>query len=72
MNTQARAGRQVRCPGCGQASEYAPANPYRPFCSERCKNADFGAWAAERYRVETPPGRNDDDARETAPHQPPH
>jgi len=26
-------------------------NPYRPFCSERCKLIDLGDWAMERYRV---------------------
>jgi endogenous inhibitor of DNA gyrase (YacG/DUF329 family) len=45
--------RTVRCPGCGLASEYSPANRFRPFCCQRCKEGDFGAWAAERYRVET-------------------
>jgi endogenous inhibitor of DNA gyrase (YacG/DUF329 family) len=29
-------------------------NPWRPFCSERCKLIDFGRWAEEEYRV---PGR---------------
>jgi uncharacterized protein len=49
--------RIVRCPACGGDSVYGPANPYRPFCSERCKNLDFGAWASESFRVpeETPP-----------------
>ncbi len=43
--------RMVRCPRCGGPSEYGPGNASRPFCSERCKNHDFGAWASERYRV---------------------
>ena len=49
--------RLVRCPACGGESVYAPGNPYRPFCSERCKNLDLGAWASEDFRVpdETPP-----------------
>jgi hypothetical protein len=49
--------RTVRCPACGGKSVYAPSNPYRPFCSERCKNMDLGAWASESFRVpdETPP-----------------
>jgi endogenous inhibitor of DNA gyrase (YacG/DUF329 family) len=49
--------RIVRCPGCGGDSVYAPSNPFRPFCSQRCKNLDFGAWASERFRVgsEAPP-----------------
>lgn len=24
---------------------------YRPFCSERCRQIDLGAWAAGDYRV---------------------
>ena len=49
--------RLVRCPTCGGDSVYAPSNPFRPFCSERCKNLDLGAWASESFRVpdETPP-----------------
>jgi uncharacterized protein len=48
--------RLVRCPTCGGDSVYAVSNPYRPFCSERCKNLDLGAWASEDFRVpeETP------------------
>ena len=48
--------RIVRCPNCGGDSVYAPENAYRPFCSARCKNVDFGDWAAERFRMQaTPP-----------------
>ena len=47
----------VRCPGCGGDSIYASSNPYRPFCSQRCKESDLGAWASEAFRVpsEAPP-----------------
>ena len=31
------------CPACGNDSVYAPSNPYRPFCSARCKGVDLGA-----------------------------
>jgi uncharacterized protein len=48
----APAARVIRCPGCGGPSIYAASNPYRPFCSTRCKNNDFGAWASERYSVD--------------------
>ena len=43
--------RIVRCPTCGGEAIYALSNPCRPFCSPRCKNNDFGAWATEEYRV---------------------
>ncbi|WP_119153899.1 DNA gyrase inhibitor YacG [Caldimonas tepidiphila] len=51
--------RLVRCPACGGDSLYATENPFRPFCSPRCKNMDFGAWASEAYRVESRPGPED-------------
>jgi uncharacterized protein len=47
--------RTVTCPACGGPSLYAPANPYRPFCGERCKQHDLGAWASESFRVPTSP-----------------
>jgi endogenous inhibitor of DNA gyrase (YacG/DUF329 family) len=43
--------RSARCPQCGKAFDWQPASPFRPFCSQRCKDIDFGAWAAERYRI---------------------
>jgi endogenous inhibitor of DNA gyrase (YacG/DUF329 family) len=45
--------RTVPCPTCGGDSIYAPGNLSRPFCSDRCKNMDFGAWASENFRVPT-------------------
>jgi len=47
--------RFVRCPQCGRDAEWSEANPLRPFCSERCKQIDLGAWASDRYRVPTAP-----------------
>jgi endogenous inhibitor of DNA gyrase (YacG/DUF329 family) len=52
--------RKVRCPACGGESIYATSNPYRPFCSERCKNLDLGAWADESFRMPETPPREDD------------
>jgi len=43
--------RRVNCPTCGKPVEWLPANLWRPFCGERCKLIDLGAWATERYRV---------------------
>ena len=62
MNAPASAPRKVPCPTCGKPSLYAPANPWRPFCSERCRSADLGAWASESYRVPSPPGQPDDES----------
>jgi uncharacterized protein len=41
----------VACPTCGADVEWTPINKFRPFCSERCKLIDLGAWADETYRV---------------------
>ncbi len=43
--------RKVRCPQCGGEALWAPENKWRPFCSERCKQIDLGAWASESYRI---------------------
>lgn len=41
----------VKCPVCGKEVEWKESNRYRPFCSERCKQIDLGAWAEEKYKV---------------------
>ena len=41
----------VVCPTCSGTSVYASSNRFRPFCSERCKNVDLGAWASESFRM---------------------
>ena len=43
--------RDITCPACRKPCKYGPSNPSRPFCSDRCRNGDFGAWASEAYRV---------------------
>ena len=43
--------RMVPCPRCGALAPYAPENRWRPFCGERCRMIDLGAWASEAYRV---------------------
>lgn len=51
----------VNCPRCGTRVQWAPESRYRPFCSERCKLIDLGAWATESYRVPVDPQDEDDD-----------
>ena len=57
--------KQVPCPRCGAPAPFAPENKWRPFCSERCKMIDLGAWASENYRVpaedEKPAEKPDED-----------
>ncbi len=40
----------VKCPHCGRETEFT-GNEFRPFCSERCKLLDFGAWADEEFAI---------------------
>jgi uncharacterized protein len=51
--------RVVNCPQCGKPVEWSTANRYRPFCSDRCRVIDLGAWATESYRI--PVAENKDD-----------
>lgn len=46
--------RIVDCPACKGPAVYASGNRWRPFCSERCRQRDLGAWASEDYRVPAP------------------
>lgn len=41
----------VSCPTCGKPVPWSADSPFRPFCSDRCKNVDLGAWASERYAI---------------------
>lgn len=41
----------VQCPQCGAAVVWGPQSPFRPFCSERCRQIDLGAWASGSYCV---------------------
>lgn len=44
---------QVLCPRCRKISEFSSENKFRPFCSERCKMIDLGAWANDAYKIES-------------------
>ena len=41
----------IRCPTCDRPVEWTEASRWRPFCSERCKLIDLGAWAAEKHTI---------------------
>jgi hypothetical protein len=44
---------EVPCPICRKRAPW-DGNPFRPFCSERCKLIDLGEWVSEGYRVTAP------------------
>ena len=52
----------VDCPTCGKKVEWTEASKYRPFCCERCRQIDLGAWAEEKYVIPgaTPVGDEDE------------
>jgi endogenous inhibitor of DNA gyrase (YacG/DUF329 family) len=43
--------RIILCPNCGKRVKWSTRNEFRPFCSERCKLIDLGAWASEQHRI---------------------
>ncbi len=40
----------MKCVKCKKL-EVTRGSKYYPFCSERCKLSDLGAWSAEDYRI---------------------
>ncbi len=55
--------RTVSCPRCAKQVRWSAESPFRPFCSERCKMIDLGAWASEEYRVAVKGEDKDSDAK---------
>jgi uncharacterized protein len=56
---------KVTCPTCGRELEWAGA-AFRPFCSERCRLVDLGAWLTEQRAI---PGENASAAAEPTPQE---
>jgi len=46
------------CPHCGRPAAWE-GNPWRPFCSERCRMIDLGRWASGEYRIPGEPIRKE-------------
>lgn len=43
----------IKCPQCHKATIWSD-NPWRPFCSQRCKMIDLGDWASEKHCIHEP------------------
>ncbi|MGQ4880026.1 DNA gyrase inhibitor YacG [Billgrantia sp. LNSP4103-1] len=54
----------VACPQCQKQVAWSEKNPYRPFCSERCKLIDLGAWADESHRIAGEPALDETNIEE--------
>ena len=53
----------LNCPRCGKLTTWED-NEFRPFCSERCKMIDLGAWANEEYSLPTQDAPQADNSEE--------
>lgn len=51
--------KKIKCPQCGGPSIWDEKNESRPFCSDRCKLIDLGAWASEEYQIPASPSVDD-------------
>jgi len=51
MSADKKSTKMVKCPTCGATTEWNDKNPWRPFCRERCRLIDLGAWADESHRI---------------------
>jgi uncharacterized protein len=51
----------VKCPTCGGKVKWDDQARFRPFCSERCKMIDLGAWASDAYSITGRPESDDAD-----------
>lgn len=56
----------VPCPRCGRPAVYAATNDFRPFCSEKCRLLDLGAWLSEDYRIALKAGEDTDEGPESS------
>ncbi|OHB65108.1 MAG: hypothetical protein A2Y77_00485 [Planctomycetes bacterium RBG_13_62_9] len=57
---QSRRGRELRCPTCKRIVRYPRKSQseqakFFPFCSQRCKLIDLGAWLNAEYRIPSLP-----------------
>jgi endogenous inhibitor of DNA gyrase (YacG/DUF329 family) len=50
---------KITCPVCKNITTWEE-NPFRPFCSERCKLIDLGAWASGDYKIPGKPENGSD------------
>jgi endogenous inhibitor of DNA gyrase (YacG/DUF329 family) len=42
---------RLLCPTCRREIQWSEQFPERPFCSERCRLIDLGAWLSEQHAI---------------------
>jgi uncharacterized protein len=55
----------LKCPRCGKETSFE-GNPFRPFCSERCKLIDLGGWISGTYRIPTVENSDEESSGDSA------
>lgn len=55
---------KTKCPVCKKEVLWQ-GNPFRPFCSERCRQIDLGLWVSEEYRIPGEDAEKDKEGEET-------
>ena len=61
---------RVKCPTCRREIDWSQS-PYRPFCSERCRLIDLGAWLTEKHAIPGEPAPDQAARENTGPPESP-
>jgi len=57
----------VKCPTCRREIEWSVDSAYRPFCSDRCRLIDLGAWLTEKHAIPSDEPAGPDDEASAGP-----
>ncbi len=60
---------ELNCPTCKKPVQWTEAFPFRPFCSKRCQQIDFGDWAMERHGIPGEPALDEERGDPNNPYQ---
>ena len=60
---------RVRCPTCQREVVWTGESQFRPFCSERCRMVDLGAWFTGERSIAGEPAHPDEDDDRGTPRQ---
>ncbi len=58
----------ITCPTCGKLIEWPDKTQFRPFCSERCRLIDLGAWFSGEYAIPDESGDGDEKSEKAGEH----
>jgi endogenous inhibitor of DNA gyrase (YacG/DUF329 family) len=61
--------RRVPCPTCGREIDWEQS-AFRPFCSERCRLIDLGAWLSQRRAIPGEPASPEPEGAGAEPDEP--